>query len=628
MIKTKLIIFILIILTNYCFAEQKTNNFKILTKKGNSFYAQSNFDSALIYYNKALKVTNDNLDKAKIYSHKGNIYEDLSNYNKALEFYNKSLQIYSQLDDKQGISAALNQIGNVYYRWSDFENAIKYYDKGLKIRKQINDKAGIPSSLNNLGNIYYSWGKFKKALEYYLQAYNLKQNLNDKTELPSYIINIGSAYLSLKDYKNARKYYNLALQKATEQNNQHIISTCFINMGVLTFEQGNNNEALKYYKKAYNIISKTSSSLERAYILRNIGEVYFTIKNYSEAKKYLNQSLEIAKKENLNSLISEIYMFFYKIETQNQDYKQALNYYIKAKNLNDSIFNQESSKKLNELQSRYEYEKKENEIKQKNLELAKNQKQIQLQRFWFGTISIAIFILAIIIYLTYKNKTTKKRIELENALNQQMQKALSAQMNPHFISNALNSIQRYFLNNEIEIANEYLADFGALIRTILEHSRKSNISLAEEIKSIELYISLEALRLENKFTSEIKINSKIDTNNIFIPPIILQPYIENAIWHGIAPAENNGKITISFDINLDYLICTILDNGIGITKSKEIKKQYGKKHKSFGMNINQERIELLNSGNKNKFSVKITDLSESDNKQGTKVEIKIPYARN
>ncbi len=626
MIKTKLIILILIIINNYCFAEKSTNKFK---EKGNNYYSQSNFDSALFYYNKALNFAEPDSEKATIYSNIGSIYEDLSNYNKALNFYKKSLETYRSLNNKQGISASLNQIGNVYYRWGDFENAIKYYDKGLKIRRKINDKTGIPSSLNNLGNIYYSWGKFKKALEYYLQAYNQKLNLNDQKELPSYIINIGSAYLSLKDYNNARKYYNLALEKATEQNNKHIISSCYINMGVLAFEQGNNSEALKYYKKAYNIISKTNSRLELAYVLRNIGEVYIKLKEYPNAQKYFNQSLKTAKQENLKTLISEIYMFLYQIEKENNNYKQALNFYIKSKNLNDSIFNKESSKKLNELQSKYEYEKKENEIKQKNLELTQKQKQIQLQRFWFTAIAGLIFILAIIIYLTYKNKTTKKRIELENALNQQMQKALSAQMNPHFISNALNSIQRYFLNNEIEIANEYLADFGALIRAILEHSRKSNISLAEEIKSIKLYMSLEALRLENKFTSEIKISSKIDINNIFIPPIIFQPYIENAIWHGIAPCKENGKIELFFDINLDYLICIIKDNGIGINKSNEIKKQYGKKHKSFGMDINHERIELLNLGYKNKFSVKITDLSNIDNKlHGTQVEIKIPYARN
>ena len=627
--KLKILSIILIILSNYCFAQQNTLSFSELKQAGNKYYKQCSFDSSLANYKKALKLASNENDKAEIYSNIGNVYEDLSKYKDALNYYKKTFSIYKKINDKKGISSALNQIGNIYYRWGNFEDAIKYYDKGLNIREKLNDKNGIASSLNNLGNIYYSWAKYNKALEYYLQAYNLKLNLKNLDELPTYIINIGSAYLSLKDYENARKYYNLALQKAKEQNNTQLISTCFINIGVLEFEQGRNNEAIAYYKEAQKIILKNNSNLELAYVLRNIGEVYLVIKKYSEAKEYLLKSLAIAKEKNLNSLISEIYTFLYKIENNNNNYKAALNYYIKSKNLSDSIFNEESNKKLIELQSKYENEKKENEIKQKDLELAQKQKEIQLQRFWFITIFLIVLILAIVIYLTYKNKTNKKRIELENALNLQAQKALSAQMNPHFISNALNSIQRYFLNNEIEIANEYLADFGALIRTILEHSRKSNISLAEEIKSIELYLSLETLRLENKFTYEIKIDKNIDTKNIFIPPIILQPYIENAIWHGIAPLNDNGKIEITFNININYLTCIIQDNGIGINKSKQLNKQNNKKHKSYGMSINSERIELLNTGTKNKFTVNITDLSLIDkNLHGTKVEIKIPYARN
>lgn len=597
-----------------------------LVEKGNDLYNKSKFDSSLYFYELAIKKCDkDEEVKAGIYSNIGNVYEDLSNYNKALFNYRSALTIFQGLNDKIGISSSLNQIGNVYYRWSDFDEALKYYEEGLQIRNEIDDKNGVPSSLNNIGNIYYSWKKYDKALEYYLQAYELKKNLPEPSELTNYIINIGSAYLSLKDYTNASLYYENALKIAKDQNNRHLTVSCMINIGVLYFEQNQLEKALGYYNEAYLLLEEFGSKLELASVLRNLGEVNIALKNYETAKKYLQESLEIAKEENINSLIAEIYFFISEIEKENKNFKDALYFYTKSAELNDSIFNEESSRKLNELQSKYENEKNENEIKQKNLELAQKQEQMEKQRLWFLFIAISFLLVALLIYFSIKNKTNKKRTELEKKLNQQMQKALSAQMNPHFISNALNSIQRYFLNNEIELANEYLADFGSLIRIILENSRKLKITLAEEIKSNELYMSLEALRLENKFTFQFFINENIDCNSTFLPSLIIQPYIENAIWHGIAPLDGKGEINLCFKKQDSYLVCTIEDNGIGFKKSQEIKKQYSRKHKSLGMSINKERLDLLNLSEKTNFSLVVTDLADIDSKlHGTKVELKIP----
>ncbi len=597
--------------------------------KGSICYKRSKFDSSLVYYEKALELCDKEVDKstmADIISNIGNVYEDLSNYQKALSYYKNALNLYEEIQDKAGISSSLNQIGNVYYRWSDFEQALKYYEEGLIIRKEIEDKYGIPSSLNNIGNIYYSWEKYNKALEYYLQALDMKNQLPEKTELPSYIINIGSAYLSLRDYNNAGKYYQRALKIAREQDNKHLVSSCLINIGVLYYEQKKLEKALIYYNDAYALVSECDSKLELSFVLRNLGETHIALKEYNKAKKFLLESLDVAEKEKLNSLVAEIYLFLHEIENHNKNYKDALGYYMKYTELNDSIFNEESSRKLNEFQSKYEHEKKENEIKQKTLELAEKHEQIQRQRLWFTIVAVIIIIIALIIYFYFRNREIKKRTKLENALNKQMQKVLSAQMNPHFISNALNSIQRYFLNNNIEVANEYLADFGALIRIILENSRKLKITLSEEIKSIELYISLEALRLENKFTYQISIHESIDSNNTYLPSMIIQPYIENAIWHGIAPIDKQGKINISFKKQDDYLVCIIEDNGIGIKKSEEIKKQYKRKHKSLGMSINKERLDLLNMSEKSNFSVVVTDFSDiKSSLHGTRVELKIPY---
>lgn len=623
MFKIKALLLILFYSTTFCFGQNLSNKF---IDKGNSLYRQGKFDSSLIILNKSINISEVDSQKARIYSIIGNVYEDKSKYKLALINYNKSLEIYKKINSDKGISKLYNQIGNVYYRWSDFNNAIKYYQKGLKLREQIKDKSGIPSSLNNIGNIYYSWGKFDKAITYYLNAYKLKKQLPDSVELPSYIINIGSAYLGLKNYKKANYYYNKALETAEINNNEYIKLTCYINIGVLNFEQNKLKEAVHYYKLAFNHLPDSINNLEKGYILRNLGETYIKQRKFLEAKQSLLRALKIAESENLNSLKSEIYNFLYIIENHNNNYKQALLFYKKSTEINDSIFNQQSIQKLNELQAKYDYEKKENEIKQKNIQITSKQKQIQLQQFLFILILSFLIVLSIIIYIVIKNKSSKKRIVLEKEINIQMQKALSAQMNPHFISNALNSIQKYFLNNDIEIANEYLADFGALIRLILEHSRKTKITLAEELKSTKLYISLEALRLDNKFKYNITIDKNINENKTLLPPIIIQPFIENAIWHGIAPKKENGNINIEFKLKDSYIVCIIQDDGIGVNKSKQLKKQYSNKRKSLGMNINQKRIELLNKSDKRNYFINILDLSTIDRcLTGTRVEIKMPY---
>ncbi|MFH2096246.1 MAG: tetratricopeptide repeat protein [Bacteroidota bacterium] len=600
-----------------------------LLRKGNGFYNTSSFDSALYYFEKALKLynrENDERSVALVVSNIGNVYEDLSQYNKALDHYRTALDISRKINDSEGISSALNQIGNIYYRWSDYEVALKYYQDGLAIRKETGDEYGIPSSLNNIGNIYYSWGKHDKALENYLLALELKEKLPDKTELSSYLINVGSAYLSMQQYENAFSYYQRALNNAKEADNSHMMASCMINIGVLYFEQGNYGKAITYYNEAYELVRELGSKLEEAIILRNLGETWLAMDETTKAKNFFLESMNIARNENMNSLLAEVYRFMYECEKLNGNIEAALSYHELYSSLNDSIFNEESSRKLYEMQAKFENERKENELKAKDLELVKKQRQLQLQRMWFIIIAVVLILLTSMVYFYLRNREIKKRIALEQELNMQMQKALSAQMNPHFISNALNSIQKFFLSNDIETANEYLADFGALIRTILENSRHFRIPLQDELKSIELYLSLEALRLQNKFDYRVEVADNIDLQHTMIPSMIIQPYAENAIWHGIAPAERKCTISITMEKQGAFLECIIEDDGIGLKRSKEMKSRYNNiKRKSMGMNISMERIELLNKAEKGLFSVKIFDKSEtSESLTGTKVILNIP----
>ena len=205
-------------------------------------------------------------------------------------------------------------------------------------------------------------------------------------------------------------------------------------------------------------------------------------------------------------------------------------------------------------------------------------------------------------------------------------KALRSQMNPHFIFNALNSIQHFIMNSDEHGASKYLNKFAKLIRSILNNTEKSTVSLKEEADSLKLYLELEVLRFENKFDYTINIDSKIDLDFYEVPTLLIQPYVENALIHGLVPKKEKGHLDINISMDEKYIICVIEDDGIGRPKSMENKEKSMKKgHKSFGMKITRDRLELLNSVHNSSLSVSITDKEdENKNPTGTKVEIFIP----
>lgn len=253
---------------------------------------------------------------------------------------------------------------------------------------------------------------------------------------------------------------------------------------------------------------------------------------------------------------------------------------------------------------------------------------------WLFRISMAFVIIAtvwIILYRRYKHvrnkhRVEKKMLEIEKQKFDLEQKALRLQMNPHFIFNSLNSIQSYIVTQDTEKAVQYLAKFSKLMRLILANSSYKYISMKEEVKSIEYYLELEKLRFENKFDFTLKVDKNIDQEFIQIPPMIVQPYIENAIIHGLLHKPTKGKLGINFDLKDDSVICTVIDNGVGRKKSMEIYKASGIKRKSRGMLITKARLEILNRQSDDQFSVIIDDLKDNKgNAKGTKVTLNIHY---
>jgi len=245
--------------------------------------------------------------------------------------------------------------------------------------------------------------------------------------------------------------------------------------------------------------------------------------------------------------------------------------------------------------------------------------------FWFvSTMILLVAAITLVLSLIYiKNHQKHKRKEEEDkkkALTAELQ-ALRAQMNPHFIFNTLASIQNYITQNNTENAVVYLSKFAKLMRATLENTKKQKITIKDEIESLELYLQLEQLRLNNKFDFKIEIDDKIDVQFDLIPAMLLQPFIENAIWHGISHLKTKGTINISLQLmNENTIKCIILDNGVGRKFTQSLQKE----RKSFGINITKNRLQILNSLSQNKVEFSIHDLEENGKPTGTEVVLIIP----
>jgi sensor histidine kinase YesM len=201
-------------------------------------------------------------------------------------------------------------------------------------------------------------------------------------------------------------------------------------------------------------------------------------------------------------------------------------------------------------------------------------------------------------------------------------------MNPHFIFNTMSSIQHYIANNDTDAALKYLSKFAKLMRSIIGNSKQQMIAVSEELNALNLYLELEIMRFTDKFEFEISVDKSIDQNYDRIPSMLIQPYVENAIIHGLLPKEGHGKISIHLQKQVDTILCTIEDNGIGRERSKEFKKNRVQQHKSVGMSITQERLDILNSSLNRNLNAQILDLYENGQPAGTKVQIIIPLDTN
>ncbi|MBA4239433.1 MAG: hypothetical protein C0448_01815 [Sphingobacteriaceae bacterium] len=247
------------------------------------------------------------------------------------------------------------------------------------------------------------------------------------------------------------------------------------------------------------------------------------------------------------------------------------------------------------------------------------------QRWWFYLLMFLVGSSVVAVLFMIRIRFIKRRAELRNKVTASQLTALKSQMNPHFLFNILNSLQDLILKHDIKSSNYYLNKFSLMMRKVLDVSGEDEISLATEIEMLDTYLELEKLRFGNEFNYTIHVDYMIDVDNLLLPPMIIQPFVENALKHGLLHKKGEKTLSIQFRLNNNILLCIVTDNGIGRKKSEEIKSRHGRSHQSFATQATEKRIELLNSYGVNEFNFEIIDNMDGDKALGTTVIITIPF---
>ena len=240
---------------------------------------------------------------------------------------------------------------------------------------------------------------------------------------------------------------------------------------------------------------------------------------------------------------------------------------------------------------------------------------------WFWGSGTAMLMLAIFLLTREKKEKLDRDREMLDKMRELEQTALRSQMNPHFIFNALNSIQGFIIDGDRKSSSRYLSKFSRLVRSTMHYSDVAKITLEQEIEMLRQYIELEQLRFHGKFNHQFKVHPSLNKKELQVPPLIIQPFVENAIKHGIGPKDGKGKIVVDFSPHKKDLLVTITDNGIGLTAAKKLKEKNRPRHLSMGMKVTRKRLHLLSS-NKNNQKLNIRELvGEEGRIEGTQVQL-------
>ena len=556
-------------------------------------------------------------------------YRNYSLFDQAIEIHQQALTTAKQANSVEFQVFSLNMLGVDYRRMDANRTALDYNQEALALAETVkNPSLGLRRSIavshNSMGNIYLLLKQYDLAIDQFEKSRIIEVSINNKLGLAINHQNVGNAKEEQGKLDEALVFYQQSLKFNNELNNSLGKIICNGSIANLYIKQGKYDEALKLTQANIPLVEENNNKYYLAYEYLNLGWAQSKLKDFNNAEANLNKGIEIAKKHSFISAISTGYAHLSELYQEQNNYKESLKYYKLAEEFDEKVSNERNSQYVNDLIIKYDSERKNSEI----TDLAKQNEISQLKlatnrNIWIGVLSV-LTLLGVILFTLYRTeqlRNDKKILSLE-------QEAMRSQMNPHFIFNSLNAIKLYIINNEQKNAVYYLNKFSKLIRKILAATQDKNTTLAEEIDTIKLYIDIENIRFSNEIETTTEIDEELSVNTIKMPSLILQPFIENTIWHGLSPKKGLKKIEVSYEkISHTHLKITITDNGIGRHAANIIKSKKVHKRKSIGIKLTEERLANFYKNYKHDYSLDFTDLYDNNkNALGTQVVLILPIS--
>jgi two-component system sensor histidine kinase YesM len=565
----------------------------------------SKMSKAVISLEKSLD-KNDEGKIAENYEQLANEFLNKGDNAKAEEYFKKALTSYTKLKRVNDKTRVTRSLAKVQENQKNFGSAIKNYEVAGALAKDVSEEKINLNDANRLKNqanpasqtnyvdsnieLLKKEKKSQEVTDAYVQKAQNSLDLKDKSvaiesyknaivyakDKPETVIKIkneiANVYASDNQFEKAIGINEKLLAEAVTKQDFKTQVKQLQSLATLYFKKEEPEKALVSLKEAYEIASKKGNSAEAKNTLASLAQYYKSKGNEKESMALYEQFFQ-----NFDELI------------------QSDTTLLNAKTF------QVTEGKIRQLE------------KEKSLKDELITKKNTFNYFLLGSILLLLLLFFFIVKALYAIKTKNKEIALQS---------LRREMNPHFIFNSLNSVNQFISENKELEANKYLTSYSNLMRDMMENSNKDFISLDKEVEQLKKYLDLEHLRFQDKFDFKITVDEKLDAESVFIPNMIIQPHLENAIWHGLRYLDEKGFLQLKFQLNDGKVVVIIDDNGIGLTKSKELKTSNQKVHESRGLNNTSERIGLLNELYKKNISFSITEKNLPES--GTIVEIVFP----
>ncbi len=583
--------------------------------------------------------------EAIAYTLLGEIYESINQNKLALQRYQEAMSVWRRTKNTNNKpeSELYYKIGRVYLKEKNTDEAEQNFKqaKGMTSDKSLQQlcEEGLADVELLRGNVAQSFSQLD-AIESKYELDSLSQSRVSAKRSQGYNQqnDYSNAYKNLEESVNSLPK-NKKLEKADIEDVQQAKDEIIGNANISVQQKIETSSNLNYNysaTKEKNEIDNSQKPFNNQQFKEKIAvpsdlqirenlqlaSLYEEEKNLIEAEKFIKISKDVIDKNTAAASVADVYKKSAELNRKKGKLDEALldlEKYTSAKEkaLADLQNELKTQIEIVKGQQQIDLVRKDFDIEEKESELLGS--QLKTQKIISGFLGLSL--LASLVFFYFLNKNVKEKRKANQML---LVKSLRTQMNPHFIFNALNSVNNFIAKNDEKAANKFLSEFSRLMRKVLDYSQRDFISFEEEVELNELYLKLEHFRFRDKFEYQFEKNTESNTYDLEVPPMLIQPFIENAVWHGLRYKEGKGHLKVSINDHGNVLLVKIQDDGIGRKKSAELKTTNQKKYKSTGLQNVSKRIALINEIYEKNYEIEVSDFDETKEDSGTLVQIKIP----